>query len=63
MKTVTYGVMHLIVAVAVAFAITQDIRQALAIGIIEPLVQMVFFAIHDRVWTAREAKRAATQAA
>lgn len=62
-KTVTYGVMHLIVAVAVAFAITQDIRQALAIGIIEPLVQMVFFAIHDRVWTAREAKRAATQAA
>ncbi|KPF81060.1 hypothetical protein IP78_05820 [Brevundimonas sp. AAP58] len=62
-KTVTYGVMHLIVAVAVAFAITQDIRQALAIGIIEPLVQMVFFAIHDRVWTAREAKRAATQTA
>jgi uncharacterized membrane protein len=65
-KTVTYGVMHLIVAVAVAFAITQDIRQALAIGIIEPLVQMVFFAIHDRVWTAREARRAkeaATQAA
>jgi uncharacterized membrane protein len=65
-KTVTYGVMHLIVAVAVAFAITQDLRQALAIGIIEPLVQMVFFAIHDRVWTAREARRAkeaATQAA
>lgn len=62
-KTVTYGAMHLIVAVAVAFAITQDIRQALAIGIIEPLVQMVFFAIHDRVWTAREAKRAATQTA
>lgn len=65
-KTVTYGVMHLIVAVAVAFAITQDIRQALAIGIIEPLVQMVFFAIHDRVWTGREARRAkeaATQAA
>jgi uncharacterized membrane protein len=64
-KTLTYGVMHLIVAVAVAFAITQDIRQALAIGIIEPLVQMVFFAIHDRVWTAREARRAreAAQAA
>jgi uncharacterized membrane protein len=32
---------------------------------IEPLVQMVFFTIHDRVWTAREARRAkeATQAA
>lgn len=62
-KTVTYGLMHLCVAVTVAFAITQDLRQALAIGMIEPLVQMVFFAIHDRVWTAREAKRAATQTA
>ena len=64
-KTVTYGLMHLCVAVAVAFAITQDIRQALAIGMIEPLVQMIFFAVHDRVWAAREAKRAraATQAA
>jgi uncharacterized membrane protein len=64
-KTVTYGIMHLCVAVAVAYAITQDIRTALAIGMIEPLVQMVFFAIHDRVWTAREARRAraATQAA
>lgn len=64
-KTVTYGVMHFVVAVLVAFAITRDIQAALTIGIVEPLVQMVFFALHDRVWTAREARRAraTTQAA
>ncbi|WP_428152507.1 DUF2061 domain-containing protein [Brevundimonas sp.] len=57
-KTLTYGVMHFAVAVTVAFAITQDWRTALAIGVVEPLVQMVFFAIHDRIWAAREARRA-----
>ena len=62
-KTVTYGIMHFVVAVSVAFAITQDIRVALTVGVIEPLVQMVFFAIHDRLWTQREARRAATQPA
>ena len=62
LKTVTYGVMHFVVAVAVAYALTQNWRLALAIGIIEPLVQTVFFTVHDRVWTrieARKARRAA----
>lgn len=61
LKTVTYGLMHFTVAVTVAFALTQNIRLALAIGIIEPLVQTVFFTVHDRIWTrieARKAKRA-----
>ena len=58
LKTVTYGVMHFTVAVLVAWALTQDVRTALAIGIIEPLVQTVFFTVHDRVWTAIEARKA-----
>ncbi len=57
-KTVTYGVMHFAVAVTVAFALTQNWRMALAIGIIEPLVQTVFFTVHDRIWTRIEARRA-----
>ena len=62
LKTVTYGLMHFAVAVAVAFALTGSWRVALAIGVIEPLVQTVFFTVHDRVWTrieVRKAKRAA----
>jgi uncharacterized membrane protein len=66
LKSVTYGAMHFVVAVTVAFALTGDWRVALAIGIIEPLVQTVFFTVHDRVWTrieARKARRAAEMAA
>jgi len=58
LKTVTYGVMHFTVAVAVAFALTQNWKVALAIGLIEPLVQTVFFTVHDRIWSAIEAKKA-----
>lgn len=58
MKTVTYGVMHFTVAVLVAFALTRDWRIALAIGTVEPLVQTVFFTLHDRIWTRIEAKKA-----
>ncbi len=56
-KTLTYGAMHFVVAVTVAFAITQNWRVALTVGVLEPLVQMVFFAIHDRLWSSREARR------
>ncbi|WP_343793792.1 DUF2061 domain-containing protein [Brevundimonas kwangchunensis] len=62
-KTVTYGLMHFTVAVAVAYALTGNIRTALAIGIIEPLVQTVFFTVHDRVWTRIEARKAERRAA
>ncbi|ANF55833.1 hypothetical protein DA69_02840 [Brevundimonas naejangsanensis] len=55
--------MHFAVAVLVAFALTRDIRIALAIGTIEPLVQTVFFTLHDRLWTRAEAKKAARRAA
>lgn len=58
LKTVTYGLMHFTVAVAVAYALTRDWRIALAIGTVEPLVQTVFFTLHDRVWTRIEADRA-----
>ena len=62
-KTVTYGVMHFAVAVAVAYALTQDIRTALAIGTIEPLVQTVFFTVHDRIGSRIEQRRAGRQPA
>lgn len=57
-KTATYGLMHFVVAFAVALALTRDWRIALAIGTIEPLVQTVFFTVHDRIWTRIEAKKA-----
>ena len=49
-KTISYGIIHLCVAVAVAYGITRDIRMALGIGIIEPIIQTGVFAIHDYLW-------------
>jgi uncharacterized membrane protein len=58
LKTVTYGGMHFAVAVAVAYALTNDFGTALAIGMVEPLVQTLFFTLHDRIWSKIEDRRA-----
>ncbi|MDO9472910.1 MAG: DUF2061 domain-containing protein [Caulobacter sp.] len=50
MKTLTYATMHLTVAVAVAWVLTRDWRIALAVGLVEPLVQTVAFTLHERAW-------------
>lgn len=51
LKTLTYAAMHLTVAVAVAYALTRDWRVALAVGLVEPLVQTFAFNIHERLWS------------
>ena len=57
MKTASYSLMHLTVAITVAYAITQDWRAALAVGLIEPAVQTIAFLLHDRAWARLEAQR------
>ncbi|MGH6781863.1 MAG: DUF2061 domain-containing protein [Sphingomonadaceae bacterium] len=49
-KTLSYSLMHLVVAITVAYALTRDWRAALAIGMIEPIFQTMAFAVHERVW-------------
>ena len=51
MKTCTYALMHFSVAILVAFALTRNWHVALAVGIVEPLVQTFAFAIHERLWS------------
>ncbi len=53
-KTTTYGVMHMFVAIAMAYAISGSWQIALGIGIIEPLVQTVFYNVHERAWAHKE---------
>lgn len=50
LKTFSYSVMHLTVAVMVAFALTRNWRIALAVGLVEPMVQTFAFAIHEALW-------------
>ncbi len=50
LKTFTYGLMHLVVAIAVAYAVTRNWQAALAVGMIEPLVQTFAYNFHERAW-------------
>lgn len=55
LKTGTYAVMHLTVAIIVAYALTRNWRVALAVGVVEPIVQTFAFALHERFWSTRPA--------
>ena len=52
-KTFTYGGMHLFVAVAVAYAVSGSWQIALGIGLLEPVVQTLFYHLHERAWRAK----------
>lgn len=62
LKTFTYALMHLLVAMGVAFALTGSWAAALAIGLIEPTVQTVAYTLHERAWARAEAQREAPSA-
>ena len=49
-KTATYGAMHFTVAVLVAFFVTRSWVTALSVGILEPMIQTVFYNIHEYLW-------------
>ena len=50
-KTATYSVMHMVVAMGVAFALTGSWVVALGIGLIEPIVQTVAYHLHEKAWS------------
>ncbi len=50
LKTISYGITHIAVATAVAYAITGNLTMALGLGLIEPIVQTGVFALHDYLW-------------
>ena len=52
-KTASWSLVHKTVAIAVAYALTQDWRAALAVGLIEPVFQTIAFALHERAWDWR----------
>lgn len=52
-KSCSYGIAHMLAAIGVAYAITGNLLMALGIGLIEPLVQVAVFALHEYVWERR----------
>lgn len=49
-KTATYSIMHIIVAIGVAYTLTGSWVVALSIGLLEPVVQTVFYHFHEMAW-------------
>lgn len=50
LKSLTYGLMHICGAIAVAYVITGNLYVALGIGLVEPIVQIFIFAFHESLW-------------
>ena len=56
-KTITYGIMHLVVAFAVSYALTRNIAIAGSIALIEPFVQTFAYYFHEKFWEKRKTKQ------
>ena len=52
-KTASWSLVHMTVAIAVAYALTRNWQAALAVGLIEPVFQTIAFAVHERAWAQR----------
>ena len=61
-KTASYYLVHIVVASAVAYAVTGSLHAALAMSLLEPTVQAMAFFFHDKAWDRVGARRARTLA-
>lgn len=61
MKTGTYAIMHLAVAISVTYALSGDWRIALGIGILEPAIQTVFYNLHEKLWAGQKSSAPSTE--
>ena len=50
LKTISYYLMHVVVASSVAYLVTGDWHTALALSLLEPAVQAVAYFFHDKAW-------------
>ena len=56
-KTASYYVLHMLVAISVAYAVTGDVVLALTLSLLEPTVQAIAFFFHEKLWERRAARR------
>lgn len=56
-KTASYYVIHIVVAAAVAYAVTGSWAAAMALSLLEPSVQAVAYFLHDKAWAQARLQR------
>jgi Predicted membrane protein len=55
-KTLSYYIMHITVAMLVAYFVTGNIWMALTLSMLEPTVQAFAFFFHEKVWAAKDSR-------
>lgn len=61
-KTLSFGIVHMLVAFSVAYALTGDLLIGGTIALIEPAVNTVAYYFHEIIWKKIEAHKATLQA-
>lgn len=59
-KTASYYLVHIVVASAVAYAVTGNLYAALSLSLLEPTVQAFAYFFHDKAWSRVRPQRAHT---
>ena len=62
-KTLSYYIMHITVAMMVAYAITGNLWMAITLSLVEPTVQAFAFFFHEKVWNKKDLQSKARQEA
>ena len=57
-KTLSYYIMHITVAMLVAYAVTGSFWMAVTLSLLEPTVQAFAFFFHEKAWNKRDQKAA-----
>jgi uncharacterized membrane protein len=55
-KTFSYYIMHITVAMLVAYLVTGNLLIAATLSLLEPTVQAFAFFIHERIWERKNAE-------
>ncbi|MBL0421242.1 DUF2061 domain-containing protein [Ramlibacter sp. AW1] len=56
-KTASYYLLHMLVAISVAYAVTGNLMLSLTLSLVEPTVQAVAFFFHEKLWDRLAHKR------
>lgn len=57
-KTLSYYIMHITVAMLVAYVITGNLWMAVTLSLVEPTVQAFAFFFHEKIWNKKDQKAA-----
>ncbi len=55
-KTFSYYLMHITVAMIVAYFVTGNLWMAITLSLLEPTVQAFAFFFHEKVWNKKDIK-------